>query len=565
MSLRSLPLGLLVVALLTLAGCRRSTDAERPCAPRAGEVRVALSALPSTLDWNHSHEDSFRNYPVLHAMMRGLVTLDAQNRPAPGLAERWDVALTADSPPRQVYTFHLRPGVVWSDGKTPLTAQDFVVGWRRGVLGAEPASFDGIVGVDQLIAARRADAPAETVRQLAERIAVEAVDPLTLRVTLKSPRTYFLSRIAYTYPYFPAPSRELEGKSEEAIRRYFDEPEGGRPLVLGAFQVVTWDRVEQKVELVRNPYDSAPHAGEAGLQPVSRLVLREAALSPLLYRECRLDMLMLDDPAALTRAPPDTQRVPLLSVFWLGINSTRVPSLHLRRAIAHAVDRAQVTQGLLPQARVASSFLPPDMPGGLPAGDPLAAGFPQHDLEAARRELAASGYDGRELTLLVREGGTFLPELGIADAVRRQLGALGIRVRLVSTSNFANDIKSQAGTIQHDLFLRRTGSDYAHPQTLFTMFQPNGNHYTDWHRLEGGGTAREFLRVLEEGAAESEPARMKAAYARAQQMLLAEHVVVVPLFFPDRYYRKRPWLEGLGVDPFNFLTLHGLALEGGSP
>ena len=57
-----------------------------------------------------------------------------------------------------------------------------------------------------------------------------------------------------------------------------------------------------------------------------------------------------------------------------------------------------------------------------------------------------------------------------------------------------------------------------------------------------------------EPAATQDPARQKEIYLQAQKLLLVKYAVMVPLFYPDRYYRLRHGLEGLGIDPFNFLT-----------
>ena len=62
----------------------------------------------------------------------GLVTYDPAARPIPGIAESW-----TSSPDGLVWTFHLREAR-WSDG-APLTAEDFVFGWRR-LLDAKTAS-----------------------------------------------------------------------------------------------------------------------------------------------------------------------------------------------------------------------------------------------------------------------------------------------------------------------------------------------------------------------------------------------------------------------------------------
>jgi ABC-type transport system substrate-binding protein len=273
----------------------------------------------------------------------------------------------------------------------------------------------------------------------------------------------------------------------------------------------------------------------------------------VLYAQCRVDFLFQDDPSAVLQGAPDTARSPLMSVYWLGFNTTRVP-LPVRRAVAHAIDRQALFEGLLPEARLAHSFLPSPMPGA--TEERLG---PDFSPDKARALLAQTGDPG-ELTLLVRTG-TFMPELGIADAIRRQLASVGLKVRIVSTSNFTNDIKSKDGVLRHHLFLRRTGADYAHPQTLLTPLQASGNHYTDWHKLEGGAAQARFQALLDVGAGQTDPLEMKATFARAQAILLDEQAVLTPLYFPDRYFSKRPWLEGLGVDAFNFLTYRGAHLK----
>jgi peptide/nickel transport system substrate-binding protein len=230
----------------------------------------------------------------------------------------------------------------------------------------------------------------------------------------------------------------------------------------------------------------------------------------------------------------------------------------LRRAISFALDRQALTRGLLPQVRTATSYLPAEMPGAPHADDAAVAGYPRYDPTRAKELLAASGYRGEELTLLVRNSKTFLPERGIAEGVRQQLAAVGIRVRVVETANFANDIQTPDGTPRHALFLKRVGADYAHPQTLFTPFESDGVNYTDWKKIDGGAEVAKFQKLLDEGAAEGDPGKMRTVYGQAEAMLVEKDAVLVPLFHPDRYFRKRPWIEGLGVDPFNFLTLRSM-------
>ena len=542
-----------VTAMLVLAGLALGCRRDRP-GPRPAEFRIALAALPTTLDWSRGHTTSWSNYPVLQAMMRGLVALDARNEVVPDLAESWEVRTLPGPEHKPEYTFHLRRDVVWSDGATPLAARDFVVGLHRALLGAQASELSDVDGAAAVVAAVKAGdlSRAET---LARAVAIEAVDDLTLRIRLAGPRAYFLARVAALYTWYPAPSRALAGLSPEQIARYFDEPSDGKPAVLGPYRVASWDRLAQVIRLERNP-------SYRGRAPVDRLVLVTSALAELLYDRGKISFLLFDDPAALSRPPPDLQRQELLSTYWLGINAETVP-LALRQAIAHAVDRPRLLQGLVPHARPAFGFLPDDLPGAVRDGDPRAAGFPRHDPAQARALARRAGYDGRELTLLVRGTQTFLPERGIADALRRQLAEVGIRVRYELSRDFVEDLVRPNGSIRPDLFLRRIGADYAHPETFFSIFEPGGNHYTALDRADPAAYAA-LQAVLQRAGAELDPERSRTLYADAQEAILARSAVVVPLYYPDRYFRRAPGVEGLRVDPFNFLTFRDLRLAGGA-
>jgi oligopeptide transport system substrate-binding protein len=62
---------------------------------------------------------------LLLQLYAGLTRLDEQGRPYPSLAQSWDV-----SDDELTYTFHLRPGLRFSDG-SPLDASDVRRSWLR--------------------------------------------------------------------------------------------------------------------------------------------------------------------------------------------------------------------------------------------------------------------------------------------------------------------------------------------------------------------------------------------------------------------------------------------------
>jgi peptide/nickel transport system substrate-binding protein len=216
--------------------------------------------------------------------------------------------------------------------------------------------------------------------------------------------------------------------------------------------------------------------------------------------------------------------------------------------------------GLLPAARTSNVLLPPELPGA--ATPEEAARLPSYDPEAAKVELARVPGLDRPLRLVYRQGDGFLPEVAIAERVAAQLARVGVQVVLDARSDFSAEIarRSVEGPRVYDLYLRRLGGDYAHPNTFFTLFEKEGNHQTGWETQAGGEPMARFERLLEAGDGEPDEEKARALYAQAQEVLVGEQAVIAPIYHPDRYFRVRARLRGLDVDPFNFLALRALRL-----
>ncbi len=547
--------------LLTLIGLWLAA-ACGPCGfqPDPG-IKVIVPAMPTTLDWSYSDPASWSNYPVMLATQKGLTTLGPDHSVQPGLAERWD--RERDAQGREVYTFHLRQDVRWSDGVTPLVAQDFVFGWRRAMLGRERGELAEIAGVREVLDLQERGAPSEQVRAALERTGVEALAPHTLRVTLARPRSYFLARLANVYFFFPAPSAELAGRSDEEIRDYFDRPRDGRPLALGPYRVERWDRAGERVRLVHNPASAFQPPLGPGERPAPVVTLMKSEIGSALYERGRVDFVFIDSALALRgRRPEDLQHEPLLSTYFLAINTERPPldRPEVRRAIARALDREALLAGLLPEVRPTNVLLPPELPGS--ATPQEAERLPRFERERAKAELRGAPGLERPLRLVYRAGDSFVPEVAIAERIAAQLAAVGITVTLDARSDFSAEVarRTPEGPRAYDFYLRRLGADYAHPNTFFTLFEREGNHQTGWETQGGGEPMARFEQLLEAADAEADAERARSLYAQAQAVLLDEQAVIVPLYHPDRYYRARARLRGLDVDPFNFLALRALRL-----
>ena len=152
---------------LSRAGLFLPPPARQPCrrgfaSARAAEgttLRVAYPLPVATLD-----PAKFRvgglEYNYAHCVFNRLTAQDNKLQVIPDLAQSWDA-----SEDLKVWTFHLRPGVKFHDGK-PFTAADVLFTYKR--------LMDKDVG--------------SVVRaSLSVVDKIEAVDPLTVRFTLSSP------------------------------------------------------------------------------------------------------------------------------------------------------------------------------------------------------------------------------------------------------------------------------------------------------------------------------------------------------------------------------------------
>src|SRR5690606_37621588 len=111
------------ITLILAAAPISDLRAEDEPGPPRNTVRFRIKNDPATLDWNLAHT-SYETYVIMN-LMEGLVHLDSDLKPAPALAESWEVSKDGKQ-----YTFKIRKGVKWSDG-VELTAGHFVDSWRR--------------------------------------------------------------------------------------------------------------------------------------------------------------------------------------------------------------------------------------------------------------------------------------------------------------------------------------------------------------------------------------------------------------------------------------------------
>ena len=163
--------------------CAFAPAACTPEKPRADLIFIQ-SAEPETIDPAlASDQVSMR---ISSSLFEGLCRVTAEGKPEPGMAERWDI-----SEDKKTYTFHLRAGITWTNGK-PVTAHDFADSWRRVLTPGTGADYANLMFI-----VRGARTFFDGQEKDFTKVGVQALNERTLRVELENPTPYFIDLCSF--------------------------------------------------------------------------------------------------------------------------------------------------------------------------------------------------------------------------------------------------------------------------------------------------------------------------------------------------------------------------------
>jgi len=187
-----------------------------------GEVVVQLYSQPPSLNYI-IHSDWWLSRITSHNVYESLVGIDPYDHPdyghRPELAERWEI-----SEDNRIYTFHLRRGVQWHDGRD-FTARDVIATFDK-------VSDDGV----------RSGHLRSYIEELES---YEALDDYTVRFTWRRP--YFLS-MDTPFAGFPIqPAHIISELSASEYNEASTNPLTRHPIGTGPFRFEEWETGERIV------------------------------------------------------------------------------------------------------------------------------------------------------------------------------------------------------------------------------------------------------------------------------------------------------------------------------
>jgi oligopeptide transport system substrate-binding protein len=509
--LKACCLVLLLLPSLVGAACGQGDDTA------AGGTLTLSGEAPATLDPALARTSTALEYIV--EVFSGLVAFDPDLNLKPEIARSWD--LSADG---RTYTFHLRDGVVFHDGRA-VTAGDFKYSLERacdpstGSMTAE--SFLGdIVGVKERLSGAASEISG-----------VKVIDDLTLQITIDTPKEYFLLKLAYPVAYV------VDRANVESGADWWTHPNG-----TGPFRLERWQQ-DDSITLRRNDnyYLEPPK-----LDRVVYLLWSGIPMS--MYEEGQIDVTSVglgDIERVLDVTNPLHSELHVTAEFslaFIGFNATRPPfdDPKVRQAFCLAIDKDKLVRLVFKDlVAPAAGVLPPGMPGH--SDDIQGLGF---DVDLAQSLLAESRYGGPDglppITLTTQGRGTATQlDAALADMWRRNLG-VEIEIRQLEPEKYADLLMQE----KDEMFELGWGADYPDPQNFLGMLFHTGaaDNFGEYSNPEVDA-------LLDAAAVDTQTGTRLGLYAQAEQMIVSD-AACLPLFFDISYTLVKPYVENLPLTPF---------------
>lgn len=522
---------LMVLALLFgTAGC--SSHASEPF--RGNTLSVRLIGEPETLDWNKAHT-SVETY-VLMNLMNGLVGFDSNMKVAPELAKNWRI-----SPDGKTYTFHLRPGVKWSDG-VPLKAKDFVYSWKRLLSPATAASYAyflfDIQGAENFNKGKNKDFSS---------VGIKALDDLTLQVKLTRPMGHWIY-VPTFWVTFPLRQDVVEKSGGAVGMASSSWAAPGKMPTLGPF-VLSAQEHDSKIVLKSNP---SYYADKGNIDTIHFMIVKDDSTALTLYEADKLDFLTDISSIDLKRLAGrvDLKSFPYYKTGYVGyvVNRPPLDNVHVRRAISMALDKAQIGKILHGGQQPATSWVPPRM---MSHSDNL--GFP-FDPAKAREELKQAG--GVDLSKPME---VVLPNwdkpLILAQYIQEQLKKnLGLDISIQQFDH--KTFRAQVDLRVFPMFILSWSADYPDPDNFMSVFLANaGNNRLNWRN-------KKYDELVLSARSTQDLRARERMYSEAQRLLLEEDAVILPLYYEPNMALVKPRVQGLELNPLNYLLLRKVSIVG---
>jgi len=499
------------------------------------ELNISMSGEPSTLDFSFSATSA--DIDVYNYIMEGLTRNSSKGMADPGIASSWEI-----SEDGKVWTFHLRDAK-WSDG-VEVTAQQYKDGWLRALNPEKPSNY-AFSMFDILNAEDYSNG-----KVASEAVGIAVINSKALKVTLKTPITYFDSLVS-----MPVFSPIRLGLLSENGQYNTDK---AKLVSNGPFFLSSWD-TGKSIVFEKNPeYWDNSHIY---LKKVTGYIFSDITYMDKIdmYQKGSLDVLdYVDSTSYKAIGKNNIQSYLDGSVWYLSYNCSDkvLKNKNIRKALSYSIDRTKFLNGAYPlrkylpaTAVVSPEAIPDPISGTFRAAAPSL--FKDHD-SAAAKEFFKQGLSELNIkklptiTLLVNK--TVLGIQGGDILAATWKSTLGIKVVVKAVTQEERLQKLSASKYQ--ITLDGWGPDYPDPMTYLNIFTTsNPMSYANYSNPD--------YDALVQSAKATVGKTEKFEIMHRAESLLMEDMPVCPLYFRKSNYSVKGYVANVESGAFapniNFL------------
>ena len=443
----------------------------------------------------------------------GLVRFTPDAQVVPGLARTWEV-----TPDGITYTFHLRTGVKFHDGR-PFTARNVLHTFERVL---NPATKGGRGWPLYPIAGAKEFADGKGGKSIS---GLSAPNDTTVVIKLKEPFAIFPKLLAMP----------VAAIVPDSVPSNFGE----HPIGTGPWKFVDWKH-DDYLKFAKNPayFDSPPKADTL----IARIIA-EPSTAVAEFETGNVDVLYVPEGETRNWEQTDEKKAmlesaPALRVFYVSINTTRGPltDVRVRQALNYATDAKGILDGIVSgRGNLAAGVIPPALPGG----DSTRKAYAR-DVAKAKQLLAAAGYaNGIDVELWSSQTAPF-PR--IAQTIQANLKDAGVRVKLVQRD--ASSMREAARAGQTDMALKDWFADYPDAENFLYPLLHSAN------KGVGGNVSfysnPKFDKLVSDARREQDEAKRTSMYRQADEMAYQDAPMIY-LFFYKELYAVQPWIKNFVV------------------
>jgi len=503
----------LAILFLILVMTFTSSCGQKPASSTAPGATSKTTLVYGSNDYSSINPALYEHGEINSLIFSGLTARDKDNKITAGLAESWEY-----DKDNFVYTFHLRKGVLWHDGK-PFTSKDVKF------------TLEAIMNPDNA---------SEIASNYEDITAIETPDETTVKITLKAPNVAMLDYLTIGI----LPAHLLDGKD------LANDPYNQSPVGTGPYKLTEWD-FGQSIVLEKN---TNYYLGEPKIERIIFKIVPDTKARALQLKSGELDMAQITPQDAEEFKKDDRYQVYNMNTSdYRGIlynfnNPLFRDHRELPAALSYAIDRQPIIDSvLLGKGKVAYSPLQMSE-----YNNPDIEKY-DYNPEKAKSLLQAGGWkqgadgiyekDGTRLAFTINCGEGDQVRVDMANICAQQLREIGVDVKVAM--NAQTDWENQ------ESYLIGWGSPFDPDDHTYKVFGSNkGSNFSAYSNTK----VDELLKK----ARETDVTADRLKYYQDFQTELAKDPAYTFIAYADAIYVTNKNISG--ITPNTILGHHGVGI-----